>query len=97
MNNVKKIVAILTVASGMIVSTVSGVVGAAVYDSHYDIDKDGYITASDAVTLGKFLCGSWAPNDISTLDVNQNGIVDWIDQNMIVAKIIGSDKVINTH
>ena len=97
MNNVKKIIPVLIIVSGIIASTLSNMVGAVEYDSHYDIDKDGNITASDAVTLGKFLCGSWAPNNVSTLDVNQNGIVDWIDQNMIVAKIIGSDKIINTH
>lgn len=97
MNTVKKIVSIVSITGGIIWATTLGIVGATEQDSNYDLNKDGSINTSDAVVLSKFLCGLWAPSDVSTLDVNQNGIVDWIDKDMIIAKVLDSDKVINTH
>ncbi|MGN1481907.1 dockerin type I repeat-containing protein [Porcipelethomonas sp.] len=92
----KKMVMGIAAAAVMSVSALSGVVSAN-YDSRYDINKDGYVSSSDAVMMNKFLCGAWAPSDVSTIDVNQNGIVDWIDGDMITAYILGTSKTVTTH
>ena len=92
----KSIVMGITASAIIAMSSLSGVVSAD-YDSHYDIDKDGVVSSTDIVLMNKFLHGVWAPNDTSALDVNQNGVVDWIDQDMITGWVLGVRRVANTH
>lgn len=92
----KSIIMGIAASAIMAASSLSGVVSAD-YDAHYDIDKDGYVTSTDIVLMNKFLYGVWAPSNVSDLDANQNGVVDWIDQDMITACVLGVSKTINTH
>ena len=54
----------------------------------YDINKDGIVNISDAVAIELALVGNWAPSDLSTLDVNGNGVVDDLDRMSVMAYVM---------
>lgn len=78
----KKIFAAISALAVMSVGSVSNV--AAVAPTSYDINGDGLVNSADAVSISTALAGQWQPTDISTLDANQNGVVDDLDRLSVV-------------
>ena len=83
---------ILAVASAAVTLGTCSAFGASaannlVAPASYDINKDGVVNISDAVAIELALMGNWAPNDLSTLDANGNGIVDDLDRMSIMGYV----------
>lgn len=87
---IKKILAVASAAVTLGACSAFGVSAAKnlVAPASYDINKDGVVNISDAVAIELALMGNWAPNDLSTLDANGNGIVDDLDRMSIMAYVM---------
>lgn len=64
------------------------------YIERYDINKDGYVNSVDAVVFNKILIGAVRANDLKSIDVNENGIIDELDRKTLLAYILGLDVTI---
>jgi len=86
---IKKILAVASAAVTLGTCSAFGASAAKnlVAPASYDINKDGVVNISDAVAIELALMGNWAPNDLSTLDANGNGIVDDLDRMAIMAYV----------
>ncbi len=55
-----------------------------------DVNGDGTISMSDTVALGRFLSGTYALSDPTVADVDDNGIIDVTDQNILSGYLVGA-------
>lgn len=55
-----------------------------------DVNCDGKLDMSDTVALGKYLLGNYALADYENADTNANGIIDTIDNQILLSFLIGN-------
>ena len=81
----KKILAAVSAVVVMSAGSVNNVSASA--PASYDVNGDGMVDISDAVAISTALAGQWQPINLSTLDANQNGIIDDLDRMAIMSYV----------
>ncbi len=54
-----------------------------------DINGDNTINISDAIALGRYLSGQYTLSDYSISDLNVNYVIDVVDQQILLAFLVG--------
>lgn len=75
-----------TILAGAMIGSVGTLVSSAA--TLGDVDGDGTISISDAVTLNKVLAGKGVLSDYTVADTNDNGIIDGVDAKILLAFIV---------
>ena len=78
---------IAAVSAAVVICVSSAVSVSATAPASYDINGDGDVNVSDVVCINRALIGKWKPSNLSSIDANQNGIVDDLDSMSIMAYV----------
>ena len=88
MSKLKKMFAVIAAATMLCSSMAAMNVGAANYNVRYDVNRDNSVDILDVMALNQYLMGVYYVYNISSMDVNQNFVVDTVDSQMILAYTI---------
>lgn len=55
----------------------------------YDLNQDKVVNIADAVYINGYLKGQYEPEDLTALDINQNGLISGMDISYIQFYIAG--------
>ncbi len=83
MKKLTKLFAVFSTAA-VIASGCFATVSADTPPEGYDINGDGVVNIADVVLINSLLNGEWRTANLSDVDVNNNGIVDYADRACII-------------
>lgn len=89
----KKIRSIITSSLAIACTAVmigSASVPASATNLYGDVNGDGRIDLSDSITYGKYLRGEGVLSNYTVADLNQNYVIDGVDQEILLAFLVGS-------